>query len=402
MPGHIAIGLRSMGSQWATQRGKGSRLEGSVYQHAPADIGGSARRVVSARASRASFISCYLWCVPGLKIQTRRIRNLMSAWTPLVGLLLLPIRHALGEIIEAAECHAGLAHSLVNFQAKECGANFSRDVRAPSFTPFSVSVAEVDDLAPFLHRSYMLFGCEVPGVVLDERGLIRMPDTIKRLKIDVGLAFNAPNSELWLQKIPDLAVFGFEANLQAVAELLSGRNRARGTRYVYLDRSHVGRRWFLFPVAVGSRRGHVKFFATDTDPGTSSVFEPDGSWPQIKKHSEYVVPMLLLSDLLSRIPWGFEGDPGVFPIVEHIKTDVQGFDVEVLKGAGKYLSERVVCVTAEKSAPGYKGGHTAQELLDFMWNQGFGLLQDVGDSFTFFNTNLTDWLPDVDCTVQGL
>ena len=326
----------------------------------------------------------------------------MSAWTVLVGLLLLPIRHASGEVIEAAECHAGVANSLVNFQAKECGANFSRDVRAPSFTPFSVSVAEVDDLAPFLHRSYMLFGCEVPGVVLDERGLIRMPDTIKRLKIDVGLSFSAPNSELWLRKIPDLGVFGFEPNLQAVAEMLSSRNRARGARYVYLDRSHVGSKWFLFPVAVGSRRGHVKFFATETDPGTSSVFEPDGSWPHMKKYAEYIVPMLLLSDLLSRIPWGFEGDPGVFPIVEHIKTDVQGFDVEVLKGAGKYLSERVVCVTAEKSAPGYKGGHTAQELLDFMWNQGFGLLEDVGDSFTFFNTNLTDWLPDVDCTVQGL
>ena len=98
----------------------------------------------------------------------------------------------------------------------------------------------------------------------------------------------------------------------------------------------------------------------------------------------------------------YSGDPGVFPIVEHIKTDVQGFDVEVLKGAGKYLSERVVCVTAEKSAPGYKGSHDPQDLLDFMWHQGFGLLQDVGDSFTFFNSNLTDWLPDVDCTVQGL
>ena len=206
-----------------------------------------------------------------------------------------------------SECRAGLSDILVRFQEQECGANVSSDVNEPYFTPFSVSLAEVKDLAPFLQPTYQLFGCDVPGVELDGAGLIRLPDTIKRLKIDVGLSFNAPNSQLWLEKIPDLGVFGFEANLQAVAELLSGRNRARSAKYVYLDRKHVGSRWFLLPVAAGSRRGHVKFFATQVDPGTSSVFEPDGSYPQMKGHAEYHVPILLLSDLLSRIPWGYEG-----------------------------------------------------------------------------------------------
>jgi FkbM family methyltransferase len=288
-----------------------------------------------------------------------------------------------------------LAPSIAFFAAHDCGANFSRDVQGPSFSPFEVSVGEVEDLAPFLHSSYQLFGCSVPGIGLDGDGHLVLPDTIKRLKIDVGLSFNAPNSQLWLQKIPELAVFGFEPNLQAVADLLSGRNRARGPRYVYLDQAFMGSKWFLFPVALGSKRGHVRLHATEADPGMSSVFEPDGTYAPMKSRSVYPVPILLLSDLLSRIPWGYEGDPGVFPVVEHIKTDAQGFDVEVLRGAGKYLSERVVCVTAEKEAGGYKGGHSAQDLLDFMWNQGFGLLEDTGDSFTFFNTNLTDWFPGI-------
>jgi len=39
---------------------------------------------------------------------------------------------------------------------------------------------------------------------------------------------------------------------------------------------------------------------------------------------------------------------------------MQGFDVQVLIGAGFYLWERVVCVTAEQEAAGYPAGHTAQ------------------------------------------
>ena len=260
------------------------------------------------------------------------------------------------------------------------------------------SVGHLDDFAYFLRSSYELFGCLVPSVALDSKGYIVLPASVKRLKIDVGLSFNAPNSELWLERIPELAVFGFEPNLRAVSDILSG-SRARGSRYVYLNKDRVGKRWFLFPVALGPTRGHVKFYDTTTDPGQSSVFEPE----LFGSYSEETVPMFTLSDLLSRIPWGYEGDDDVFPIVEHIKTDAQGFDVEVLRGAGIFLSERVVCVTSEKTAWGYKDpGHSAQELIDFMWNQGFQLMSDLGGDFTFVNTNLTDWLQDVDCTTQGL
>ena len=262
----------------------------------------------------------------------------------------------------------------------------------------SFSAGYLDDFAYFLRSSYQLFGCHIPSVAMDSKGYIVLPASVKRLKIDVGLSFNAPNSELWLERIPELAVFGFEPNLRAVSDILSG-SRARGSTYVYLDKKRVGKTWFLFPVALGATQGHVKFYNTINDPGQSSVFEPEA----FGSYSEEVVPMFTLSDLLSRIPWGYEGDDGVFPIIEHIKTDAQGFDVEVLRGAGRFLSERVVCVTSEKAAWGYKDtGHSAQELIDFMWREGFVLMSDLGGDFTFVNTNLTDWLPDVDCTTQGL
>jgi hypothetical protein len=113
----------------------------------------------------------------------------------------------------------------------------------------------------------------------------------------------------------------------------------------------------------------------------------------------YPVAVLTLGDLLSKIPWGSAGDAGVFPIVEHIKIDTQGYDLEVLKGAGPYLSQRVVCVTAEKFAWGYiEPGHSEQELIDFMYHEGFVLFDNSEIELTFYNDDLFDWWEEVDCS----
>ena len=273
----------------------------------------------------------------------------------------------------------------------------------PPFSAFAVPIGEIRGLSYFLRDEYEMLGCRVPAVPVNDAGLLRLPETTTRLKIDVGLAFNAPHSQLWLEKIPGLAVFGFEPNLQAVSDILSGSNRGKipsrsdfRRRASYLDTNFVGSTFFLFPVALGSQQGQVSFHATTGDPSHSSLLQPD---PASHAYDVYPVPIVPLADLLSRIPWGFEGDPGVFPIVEHIKVDAQGHDVEILRGAGHYLRERVVCVTAEKTAGGYvQPGHEEQDLLDFMFHEGFYVLRDVGESYTFVNTNLTAWLEDVDCS----
>ena len=315
---------------------------------------------------------------------------------------------------EYCDHNAILHHSLFQFQSRDCGANFSREVRnakedKKSFSAFGVPISEIKDLSYFLRTSFEVFGCELPGVQLDAAGLIRLPDTITRIKIDVGLSHSAPNTQMWLEKIPGLVVFGFEPNLQAVSDMLSNRVRPSTANTKHLDRKYVGSQMFLFPVALGSSRRHVDFHATK-DPACSSLMEPD-----LEKMEDYGVPdcgvadvypvaVVTLSDLLSKIPWGTAGDAGVFQIVEHIKTDAQGHDVEVLRGAGPYLSQRVVCVTSEKFAWGYKEpGHNAQELVDFMWQHGFALLNAENEinsvmDLTFYNTKFQDWLQEVDCS----
>jgi hypothetical protein len=91
---------------------------------------------------------------------------------------------------------------------------------------FNVPLDKID-INYFLQPVFELFGCGVPGLDIESTsGLIVLPRHITRLKIDVGLAFNAPNSQIWLDRPPPLSdrvsesedaglgVFAFEPNRQ--------------------------------------------------------------------------------------------------------------------------------------------------------------------------------------------
>ena len=209
----------------------------------------------------------------------------------------------------------------------------------------------------------------MPGIAVDPgTGLLQFPREVTRVKIDVGLAFNAPNSQLWFQRtrgaaggvgvgleggqaageeervesdidfaedlqvggrggVGEVLVFGFEPNLESVGELISGRNRRRGSGYVYLDPAHVGVRWFVLPVALGnSSQLHTLYATSDTSrttPGMSSLYKPNDSYEPATHYITYNVPVVRLADLFALIPWGEEGEPGRVAVVEHLKIDAQ-------------------------------------------------------------------------------
>lgn len=273
---------------------------------------------------------------------------------------------------------------------------------------YSDAAANID-ISYFMKPSWEFFGCQVPsGLSLSANGFLVLPSNIKRLKIDAGLSFNAPNSNFWLNKIPNLAVFGFEPNRVSVGNLISGGNKERCSPkknrfFKCLDRKFIGNQWFPFPVALHSAPSTSTFHNSLIDPGTSSLFRPITKDKGPSTHFE--VPVRTLSELFSRIPWGNVGESGRFQIIEHLKTDAQGADLAILKGAGHYLRERVVCVKSEKLAPGYAThvnftAHGPQGLMNYMISQGFRLTRDTGTDYEFVNTHLESWVSKVDCTAM--
>jgi FkbM family methyltransferase len=175
---------------------------------------------------------------------------------------------------------------------------------------------------------------------------ICIPANITNIKIDIGLSYNAPQSGIWLDKEPNLLVIGFEPNPECVQSILS-KNIIKRQNYHDdpIKSEYIDHRFFLFPFALSSisEPSSMKFYSMQQDCGTSSLFKPTwGLWNEID------VPVYSLKHLFDIFDWNR------FPYIDYIKIDAQGGDLDILKGAGIYLKDRVVYITAEAEHKTYE------------------------------------------------
>lgn len=172
-------------------------------------------------------------------------------------------------------------------------------------------------------------------------GLIVLPTWCQRIKIDVGLSSNAPQSARWLRDDPSLLVIGFDPVEENLRQIASGTS-PHPTR---LDPSLVGVRFFPIRAAIGNvpELRPVDIYVTETDAGCSSAFRPK-AFKVERVETSVQVP---LEQVLDAIP--LDGPP-----IHYLKVDAQGSDFEVLKSAGRSL-QRVLAVTAEAETQQYQG-----------------------------------------------
>jgi hypothetical protein len=123
-----------------------------------------------------------------------------------------------------------------------------------------------------------------------------IPDHITHVKLDIGLSYSAPQSNDWLCREPNLFVFGFEPNPDAVNCItnknIQKRHESHGEP---IKDEFIGTRFRLLPVALSNveKPTNMNFYAMSNDIGTSSLYEPiDISLGPIK--SQIKVPVYSL------------------------------------------------------------------------------------------------------------
>jgi len=214
-----------------------------------------------------------------------------------------------------------------------------------------------------------------------------IPERCIHVKIDVGLSYNAPQSQLWLTREPNLMVFGFEPNPESVESIKSGNIQKRDPchgeplKQQFID----DQRFCLIESALANvdKEEIMDFYVNSKDCGTSSLFKHDeiGLGP-IKQHIK--VPVISLKMFFDNFPWN------KFNYIDYIKIDAQGSDLNVLKGAGNYLRDKVVYVTAEPDGYQYINAHECNEqnIVQYMISQGFKQIKHPNTiDPTFINTN---------------
>jgi FkbM family methyltransferase len=174
------------------------------------------------------------------------------------------------------------------------------------------------------------------GIQVDEKGTIVFPDWCKVVKIDVGLSFTAKMSFEWLERQQkDLMVFAFEpvlSNIQIIHSKILNHK----------DSDRLLKRLVLLPLALGKEWGMRDFYFTQ-DTAQSSLLAPR----KAKIGTIEAVEVVTLHGFMSMIP------NEKFPLIDHLKTDCQGTDLDVIDGAGESIS-RFICITAEAEVANYR------------------------------------------------
>ncbi len=237
----------------------------------------------------------------------------------------------------------------------------------------------------------------------------------KNIKLDVGLSYSAPNSELWLRKLKNRIVFGFEPNKECVEHIIEGKGNPHNQTNIYINKERIGKDFFLIPYAIDDcDMCYKKFYSTSNDLGCSSLYKPTN----FKIKDTYDVLCMRLRDFLDKLQ--------NLNFIEHIKVDAQGNDLRVLKSMGNYLDKTIfVTIECANERSSYEcieeeSGHTLQQLLEFMKFNKFSLYEspicDIrtgnvvtkssykGGNYTFVNDSLKKMAIDnqLDCSHFGM
>ena len=193
-----------------------------------------------------------------------------------------------------------------------------------------------------------------------------IPKNMESLKIDVGLSENAPQSQQWIASDLSTFVFGFEPITLSRKSIESGNSRWP----TKLDPEYLGPRMAIVPCALFSRHipEGVDFNVTEGDPGCSSLLSPVNFGVAYKERVE----VWTLEDFIILV------DPRRFPIIDHLKIDVQGADFEVIKGIGNTFG-RFLAITVEIDTSGYLDTtNDYVQIYKYMHRRGFYRLRFPG------------------------
>ena len=234
---------------------------------------------------------------------------------------------------------------------------------------------------------------------------MKIPTELKQIRIDVGLAGEAPNAALWLSQTTDRFVIGIEPlpyHWKMIKNFETSNSKRPYPKYipllqleenvVKLNRQvicDVGNRFLPIEAAIDDIQEvtNKKFYMmdrTDGASGSSSLLKPSNDHPHFIEE-EVEVRTHSLERVLDKVDWDR------FEYIEHIKTDCEGKDFDVVKSIGKYLT-KIVFITSEMSnnLHHWHGSSNPQAFVKFMQNLGFVVIFQGNGEIVFFNKALEE------------
>jgi FkbM family methyltransferase len=139
-------------------------------------------------------------------------------------------------------------------------------------------------------------------------------------------------------------------------------------------------RLFVVPCALGLESGTQRiFYETTNHADCSSLLKP-----RCFNYKESTATVWRLADFLACLD---------FPVIDYLKIDTQGTDLDVIKGGEDEIKRRVVFVTLEAESEQYEGADKNTQAEADRYMQSLGFMRVAGTNTkdpTYLNSRLRD------------
>lgn len=184
-----------------------------------------------------------------------------------------------------------------------------------------------------------------------------------KLRIDVGLSCDMGRSRRWINFIDDVFVIGIEPHPENCFQLKK-----------LLSSTHGGDRFYLIEAAIDNVDAPTskEFYGFGWDvwpnnPGCSSLLKPKGRFEN-STENVYNVDVISLKSILDNID---------YDVIEVLKTDTQGNDLNVIKSLGEHIKNVVFIDSEYDESDDYEDANTGEELDKFLEENRFKKYQMI-------------------------
>jgi hypothetical protein len=188
---------------------------------------------------------------------------------------------------------------------------------------------------------------------------ICLPKWCKRIKIDIGLSCGAPQSRIWLDTQSDLVVFCFEPAFVNYSRIINGDSKYT----ISINTKDIEKRAYVINGGFGNVNKMTKkfFYITSGDQGCSSLLKP--KFPRIlKKETVKIFPLDESTILLPLDD---------FEYIDHIKSDCQGSDLDILKKASSTLKKVAVYTIEAEEKQYFNAKNSLSEIKKIFYKNNF-------------------------------
>lgn len=187
-----------------------------------------------------------------------------------------------------------------------------------------------------------------------------LPTDLSSIVMVDGGAHDGQMAKRFLKRFPGLQIHAFEPNADLYPKLQANLSGVPGGQH---------------QLALASRSQTLKMFINDS-PMTSSVL------PRNENSEQYFDAVTKIKDVRELEATSLDDwfEQSGLDRIDIIKLDLQGYELEALKGARRVLERGVACVYVEVNyVPFYEGSATFGEIDVFMRSRGYKL-------FNLYNT----------------